>query len=81
MAEYDTRWLGIEATARYLNVRPDALGRLVRKKRIPAPSYALGRRSPRWDRRRLDAAFASGEFSIDVDAVVDEIVQDLRNGS
>ena len=53
----EPRWLNAEATAAYLSVRPDALSRLVRQGRIPAPDYRLGERSPRWDRLALDAAF------------------------
>jgi hypothetical protein len=61
----EPRWLDAEATAHYLSVRPDALARLVRAGRIPAPNYQLGARSPRWDRASLDAAFDGGTASID----------------
>jgi hypothetical protein len=75
----DPRWLDAEATARYLSVRPDALARLVRSGRIPAPNYQLGVRSPRWDRASLDAAFDGGTASINPriasQAVVQEILQ------
>ena len=54
------RWLSPSAVAQYLGVRVDAVPRLVRAGRIPAPSHALGKRQPRWDRRKLDAAL-SGE--------------------
>lgn len=59
------RWLNAEATARYLSVRVDALPRLVKAGRIPAPSYQLGKRMPRWDRLQLDAAFDGGTASTD----------------
>jgi hypothetical protein len=49
MAE-EPRCLDADATARYLSVCVDALPRLVRLKRIPKPNYALGPRSPQWDR-------------------------------
>ena len=59
----DPRWLNSEETARYLCVRSDALGRLVRTGRIPAPNYQLGPRQPRWDRLALDSAFDGGTAS------------------
>lgn len=59
------RWLDPDAAAAYLSVRVDALGRLVRQGRIPAPSYALGERSPRWDKLKLDEAFDGGTGSTD----------------
>jgi hypothetical protein len=78
----DPRWLDSAATARHLSVRPDALPRLVRQKRIPAPSYALGQRSPRWDRHALDTVFDGGISSTDLriasDAVVKKIIAEGR---
>jgi hypothetical protein len=65
MPDPEPRWLDPEAAARYFSVRPDALPRLVRDGRIPAPSYWLGERSPRWDRLALDAAFDGGTASTD----------------
>ena len=65
MPDDSPRWLDPDAAARYLSVRVDFLGRLVRQKRIPAPSYRLGARSPRWDRLALDAMFDGGAASTD----------------
>ena len=73
-----SRWLSPAGAALYLSVRIDALPRLVRQARIPAPSYALGKRSPRWDKRALDAALDGDESSGDMDWAVDEIVSKLR---
>ena len=71
------RWLDPEAAARYLSVRPDALPRLVRAGRIPPPSYALGERSPRWDRVALDARFDGGTASTDPRAASQAIAQKI----
>ena len=65
MTAAEPRWLDPEATAAYISVRIDALGRLVRQRRIPAPDYTLGPRSPRWDRLALDAVFDGGTASTD----------------
>jgi hypothetical protein len=53
----EPRWLNAEQTACYISVRIDALRRLVKAGKIPAPDYTLGSKSPRWDRCALDAAF------------------------
>jgi hypothetical protein len=82
MPETAARWLAPDEAARYLSVRPDALPRLVRAGRIPAPSYALGQRSPRWDRLALDSAFDGGTASTDnhraASAIAQEIIQKGR---
>jgi len=62
---HDARWLSPDQAAAYLSVRVGSLCRLVRAGRIPAPSYALGERSPRWDKSKLDAAFDGGTSSTD----------------
>lgn len=78
----EKRWLCPEAAAAYLSVRPDALPRLVKQGRIPAPSYHLGRRSPRYDRLALDARFEGGLASTDpgvlVQAAIHEIIREGR---
>lgn len=73
----DSRWLNPEATAKYICVRVDALPRLVRLGRIPAPKKTLGDRSPRWDRLALDASFEGGSNSTNVDEMVREGVQKI----
>lgn len=78
----EERWLGPEAAAKYINVRIDALSRLVKQGRIPKPDYSLGPRSPRWDRNALDARFEGGTVSTDpraaVRAHVEKIIQQGR---
>jgi hypothetical protein len=54
------RWLSPESAAEYLDVRVDALPRLFRSGRVPAPDYRLGPRSPRYDREALDKAMGAG---------------------
>lgn len=63
--------------AAYLSVRVDALPRLARQGKLPAPSYHLGARSPRWDRHALDSALAGTPSSAatDPDAVGAAAVQ------
>ena len=53
------RWMDRDAAADYISVRVDELPRLVRRGLIPAPSYHLGPRCPRWDRLALDARFGA----------------------
>jgi hypothetical protein len=59
----DPRWLDRDACAAYISVRVDELPRLVKRGLVPAPSYHLGERSPRWDRTTLDACFTGGVAS------------------
>lgn len=64
------RWLDREALAEYISVRVDAVTRLQRAGRLPQPSYHLGPRQPRWDRARVDAAFAGGVASTDAGTAI-----------
>lgn len=66
-----SRWLSPQAAARHLDVRIDALPRLVKAKRIPAPDYSLGPRSPRYDREALDKRMAGGVASRDPDKALE----------
>lgn len=85
MSIEDTRWLNAEKTAAYLSVRIDALSRLVKQRRIPAPDYSLGPRSPRWDRKAIDAILGAKDISstdprIAVRAHVEKIIAQGRQG-
>lgn len=73
----DPRWLDRAGVAAYLSVRVDALPRLARRGKLPAPSYHLGARSPRWDRLALDSTLAGTAASADPDAVGAAVVQDI----
>lgn len=61
----DARWLDRDALAAHICVRPDAIARLVKAGRLPAASYHLGPRQPRWDREKVDAAISGGVASTD----------------
>lgn len=74
----EARWLDPDAAARYLSVRSNALSRLVRAGRIPAPDYTLGPRSPRWDRLALDAAFDGGAASTDPRIATQAAIEKIR---
>ncbi len=52
----ERRWLGPESAATYLDVRIDALPRLVRAGKLPPPDFTLGPKSPRYDKLALDRA-------------------------
>jgi hypothetical protein len=71
----DRRWLSPEAAADYLDVRTDALPRLVRAGRIPAPAYFLGPRQPRYDRLKLDSLAAAAAPSHDPDSAVERLLE------
>jgi hypothetical protein len=60
-----------DAAADYLDVRVDALPRLVRAGRVPAPDYSLGPRSPRYDRQALDKRMVGGVASRDPDQALE----------
>jgi hypothetical protein len=63
MSDTEPRWLDLDSAARRINVRPDRMRRLVKAGVLPEPSYALGKRMPRWDRDLLDAAFVNRPHS------------------
>ena len=73
----EPRWLDTEAAADYISVRPDTLARLVKAGRVPAPTYQLGPRNPRWDRLALDAKFEGGAASSDIEQAAQAIAQDI----
>jgi hypothetical protein len=51
------RWLDREALAAHISVRVDEVQRLQRGGKLPAPSYHLGPRSPRWWSPEVDSRF------------------------
>lgn len=73
----EPRWLDADATAEYISVRAEALRRLVKQGRIPAPNYDLGPRSPRWDRLALDAHFEGGLASTNLEEAAKACVQKI----
>ena len=69
------RWLSPKLAADYLDVRVDALPRLVRAGRVPAPDYSLGPRSPRYDREALDKAMGLGSGSTEADRALERYLK------
>jgi hypothetical protein len=71
------RWLDRDALARHISVRVDAIARLQRAGRLPAPSYHLGARQPRWDREQVDATLAGGVASTDPRTAINALAQEI----
>lgn len=76
----DKRWLAPESAAEYLDVRIDALPRLVRQGRVPEPDYRLGPRSPRYDREALDKAMGVGVASTNPDRALERFLEKTAAG-
>ena len=72
------RWLSAQEAARRLGIHPNRLTRLVRDGVIPAPSYKLGVRSPRYDLAALDSAMAEAEASRDPDHAIEAYLEKKR---
>jgi predicted DNA-binding transcriptional regulator AlpA len=81
MAEYEkTRWLDRAGAAAYLSMQVEHLKRHVKSGKLPAPSFHLGPRSPRWDREALDAAFSGDRGRAPGFVTAEKIVQDMLAG-
>lgn len=86
MADEPPRWLDRDALAVYISVRVDEVRKLLRAGKLPAPSYHLGPKSPRWDRLAVDACFEGRAPSDKQDAaaavqgVVDKILRGEMGG-
>lgn len=74
------RWLDRDGLAQHISVRPYAIPRLLREGKLPSPSYHLGPRQPRWDRDRVDAAFAGGLASTDPTEAIHAAAQEIAAG-
>ena len=57
------RWLDSTEAAAHVGLREMEFLRRVKAARLPAPSYQLGARTPRWDRAALDATMTGGPTS------------------
>lgn len=51
------RWLDREALAAHISARMDELPRMLKAGKLPAPSYHLGPKSPRWWSAAVDEMF------------------------
>lgn len=78
----DGRWLDREAVARHISVRVDEVAKLLRAGKLPAPSYHLGPKSPRWDRGSVDARFegALGSTGGGHEAIVQAGIESILRG-
>jgi hypothetical protein len=72
------RWLSPSAAAAYIDVRVDALPRLVRAGRIPPPTYTLGQRSPRYDRLTLDKALSGKQSEAETNSMSRAINESIK---
>lgn len=70
-------WLNTAGACAYLSMRPDTFARKVRAGAIPAPSYSVGERMPRWKRSDLDAMMSPSAKS-DINASVEELVTSIQ---
>jgi hypothetical protein len=82
MSDAEKHWLGLESTAEWYDVRPDALMRLVRQGKIPKPDYFLGPRKPRWNKELLDGSvntrIKSADATIAAEATIAKILKGRR---
>ena len=82
------RWLDADGAAEHLGIRVDQLKKWTQTGKVPAPSYQLGPKRPRWDRDALDAAMqaafadkASLDPAVATDAFVEEMLgSESRSG-
>lgn len=81
MSDTVSRWLSPSEAAAYLTIRVDALPRYVKSGKIPAPSYALGTRTPKYDREALDRVFGKKAAYADPDQITEIAVDRIRKAS
>jgi predicted DNA-binding transcriptional regulator AlpA len=77
MSDAPARWLDRDALAAYISVRADAVARLQKAGRLPAPSYHLGPRQPRWDRSQVDATLSGGVASTDPRTAINALANSI----
>lgn len=58
-----TKWLPPNVAAEMLSVPLSTFNRLVHQGKLPAPSYAMGPKLPRWDAAALDRAMSGAANS------------------
>jgi hypothetical protein len=74
----EPRWLDTHAAAAYLSLREDAFTRKVRAGIVPAPSYSLGERTPRWWSPDLDSLMRAETASTDTQTAVEALAEEIR---
>ncbi len=82
MSDVEPRWLDVDGASKRMCMRADAFMRAVKRGKLPPPSYAIGERSPRWDRDALDAKMEGARRStivrIDSHALAEKIANEGR---
>jgi hypothetical protein len=71
------RWLSPAAAAAYLDLPESSFLRKVRNGVFPKPSYAAGKRSPRWDKHILDVSMSGGIDSIDARTAFEALANEI----
>lgn len=72
-----TAWLDPAAAAAHLCVPPRRLQALVRKGKLPRPSYHLGPKSPRWDRDKIDSLLAGRQVRDGMQAALEKALNGI----
>ena len=79
MALSDLTYLNADDCAEYLRVRKDALQRLVKAGRIPAPNYELGPRQPRWNRIEIDSVMGNLPHGNTPQTLMEKYIETVEN--
>jgi hypothetical protein len=73
-----TAWFTAGAAAEHLCISKVAFVRRVRDGLLPAPSYALGPKTPRWAQDELDAVMGGDASSADPSIAVAALAQAIK---
>jgi hypothetical protein len=68
-----------QAAAEYLSMQVDHLKRHVKSGKLPAPSFHLGPKTPRWDREALDAAIQGGQAQARGELPMEKMLSAITN--
>ena len=69
------RWLDARHAADYLDLERVVFLRLVKGGKLPAPSFHLGSRLPRWNSADLDKAMAPPRENVGAKEILDAMAQ------
>lgn len=78
MTETTARWLDVDAACKYVSMRESIFLRAVEAGKLPKPTYALGARTPRWDRHEIDARIEGQKHTQTVREAVDGVVAEIK---